>query len=263
MISVANLPVSKESVYGGVAAARITWTGPLTMLAARSAFAILAQVLVTLILAWTRTPDPIRAGTAWWQVTGTLVDVGCLTLLFGFTRREGIHLADLVGLDKGRWRRDVVIGLGILAVMFPVVMIGGSLIARLLVFGSLQPELPAEVMMKFLPLWAVIYSRAIWWVIWSATEEITYNGYALPRLQALTGRTWLAVLMVSVAWALQHAFLPFIADWRVFLYLFIQMLPLVTVNQLLYLRFRRLPPLIVMHWGMDLFAAFMMTSVIR
>jgi hypothetical protein len=263
MIRTANLPVSNETVHSGAATGRIAWTGPLTMLVARSVLAVLAQLLVTLILVWTRTPDPIRAGTAWWQVTGTLVDVGCLALLFRFTRREGVRLVDLLGLDTSRWPRDIVIGLGILVVMFPVVMIGGSLVARLLVFGSLQPELPAEVMMKFLPLWAVIYSRAIWWVIWSATEEITYNGYALPRLLALTGRTWLAVLMVSVAWALQHAFLPFIADWRVFLYLFIQMLPLVTVNQLLYLRFRRLPPLIVMHWGMDLFAAFMMTSVIR
>jgi hypothetical protein len=62
---------------------------------------------------------------------------------------------------------------------------------------------------------------------------------------------------------LQHAFLPLVADWRVFLYLFLQMLPPVAVMQLLYLRLRRLPPLIVMHWGMDLFSALMMTSVIR
>jgi hypothetical protein len=263
MIRSANLPVSRETVHSGAAAGRITWTGPLTMLAARSIFAVLAQVLVTLILAWTRNPDPIRAGTAWWQVTGTLVDVGCLALLFAFTRREGIRLMDLVGLDKSRWRRDVVIGLALLALIFPVVMIGGSLISGLAIFGTIQPTLPAEVLMKVLPLWAVFYSRAIWWVIWSATEEITYNGYALPRLQALTGKTWLAVGIVSIGWALQHAFLPLVADWRVFLYLFLQMLPLVVVMQLLYLRLRRLPPLIIMHWGMDLFSALMMTSVMR
>jgi hypothetical protein len=40
------------------------------------------------------------------------------------------------------------------------------------------------------------------------------------------------------------------------------MLPLVVVMQLLYLRFRRLPPLIFMHWGMDLFSAVVMISVV-
>ena len=34
-----------------------------------------------------------------------------------------------------------------------------------------------------------------------------------------------------------------------------------TVMQLLYLRYRRLPPLIVMHWGMDLFSAIAMSSL--
>jgi hypothetical protein len=233
------------------------------MVVVRSVLALAAQGLVTLILAWMRNPDPGRAGTAWWQVTGTLVDLGCLALLFGLTRREGIRLVDLIGLDKRHWRRDVLLGLALLMLIFPVVMIGGSLVAGLAVFGTIQPTLPAEVMMKALPIWAVLYARAIWWVIWSATEEITYNGYALPRLQALTGRTWLAVGIVSIGWALQHAFLPLVADWRVFLYLFLQMLPLVAVMQLLYLRLRRLPPLIVMHWGMDLFSAVMMTSVIR
>jgi hypothetical protein len=146
--------------------------------------------------------------------------------------------------------------------MFPVVMIGGSLLSGLLVYGTIQPSLPGDILLsKPLPLWAALYARLVWWVIWSFTEELTYNGYALPRLQALTGRTWLAVLIVSLGWALQHAFLPFIPDWKVFLFLFIQMLPLVTVMQLLYLRFRRLPALVVIHWGMDLFSALMMISI--
>jgi hypothetical protein len=232
------------------------------MLAARSAFAILAQALVILIFLGLRNPDPLKASTAWWSVTGTLVDLGCLALLYRLTRREGIRLWDLIALDKRRILRDALLGLGLLVVMFPVVMLGGSFISGLLVFGTIQPVLPAELMMKQLPLWAALYSRLVWWVIWSATEEMTYNGYALPRLQVLTGgRTWLAVSIVGFAWAIQHSFMPFIPDVRVFLYLFIQMLPLVTVMQLLYLRFRRLPPLIVMHWGMDLFSTIFMISI--
>jgi hypothetical protein len=171
-------------------------------------------------------------------------------------------LWDLIGLDKSKLVRDVLLGVGLLLAVFPIVMIGGSLLSGLLVFGTIQPSLPSEVMVKHLPLWAILYSRMMWWLLWSVTEEMTYNGYALPRLQTLTrGRTWIAVSIVGIFWSIQHAFLPFIPEWRVFVYLFLQMLPLVTVMQLLYLRYRRLPPLIVMHWGMDLFSAIAMSSM--
>jgi hypothetical protein len=48
-----------------------------------------------------------------------------------------------------------------------------------------------------LPIWAIVYSMTLWWVIWSPTEETTYQAYALPRLEALTGRTWVAFLIVG------------------------------------------------------------------
>jgi hypothetical protein len=247
-------------LLGGVATSRPGWAALLTLLAARTLLALLAQSLVTLGLAWAGHPDPARAGTAWWQVTGTLVDVGCLGLLYWLTRREGIRLVDLLGLDRRKLLRDLALGLGLLLVLFPVVMLGGSVGAGLLIYGTPQPTLPGEVMLKTLPLWGVLYSRLVWWVIWSPTEEMLYNGYALPRLMALTGRRWLAVAIVGVAWALQHAFLPLMADWRLFMYLFVQMLPLVIVMQILFLRLRRLPPLIVMHWGMDLISSLLMTA---
>src|SRR5678816_528340 len=100
MIRAAHLSPSNETLPGRVAGGRLTWAGPLGMVVVRSVLALAAQGLVTLILAWMRNPDPGRAGTAWWQVTGTLVDLGCLALLFGLTRREGIRLVDLIGLDK-------------------------------------------------------------------------------------------------------------------------------------------------------------------
>ena len=41
-------------------------------------------------------------------------------------------------------------------------------------------------------------------MLWGMTEEMTYQGYALPRLELLTGQTWLAVVMVAVGFGLQH-----------------------------------------------------------
>ena len=96
--------------------------------------------------------------------------------------------------------------------------------------------------------------RSLFWLIWSTTEEMTYNGYALPRLEALCGNRWIALAIVGACWALQHSFIPFVLEWRYVVYRFISFLPGDIVFGLLYLRLRRLPPLVVAHWTMDISA---------
>jgi membrane protease YdiL (CAAX protease family) len=86
---------------------------------------------------------------------------------------------------------------------------------------------------------------------------MTYNGYALPRIQALSGRTWVAVAVVGFWWAVQHSFLAFIPDWRFFVWRFLAFIPGVIAIALIYLRVRRLAPLIVAHWAMDIAATVM------
>jgi membrane protease YdiL (CAAX protease family) len=97
----------------------------------------------------------------------------------------------------------------------------------------------------------------VWWVISSTSEEITFQGYALPRLEALTGRTWIAALVVGLLWAAQHSVLPFVADWRYLFFRLLAFIPGVLVLMLIYLRTRRLAPLIVAHWSMDILGAIM------
>jgi hypothetical protein len=71
------------------------------------------------------------------------------------------------------------------------------------------------------------------------------------------GSTWITVTLVGFWWAFQHSVFPFVLDWRLILFRFLQFLPLVVIFQLIYLRTRRLPRMIVMHWPMDLFAALL------
>ncbi len=254
---------TREAVSSRCSAGRITFTGPLVVMAARSILIVLAQALVTFLFYLKGSPYPIKDGSLYWTVTGTLVDVGCLALMLHFTRREGIRLLDLIGIQKGKLRRDILIGIALLLVAFPVVMIGGGMLSGLIVYGSLQPAQTAALMTRPLPLWAALYSRTLWWLIWSVTEEMTYNGYALPRLQVLLGgRTWLAMVIVGVFWAFQHSFLPLVLDLKMFLYLGLQMLPLVIMAQLVYLRFRRLPANIILHWGMDFFSVMYIIKIV-
>ena len=185
------------------------------------------------------------------------MDLGCLTLMWRFTRAEGITLRNLIGPIRWQGGRDLWIGIGFYLLVFTL-FLGGGLLSALLPYGSPQADpYPGLLFGRILPAWAVVYSRSLWWLIWSPTEEMTYQAYALPRIQALCGRTWIAIVVVSFWWALQHSLLAFIPDWRSVIWRFLAFVPGVMGLMVAYLRIRRLAPLIVAHWLMDITAAVM------
>jgi membrane protease YdiL (CAAX protease family) len=242
---------SDESIRPRVAEGRIPRFGPMLMLFARSAFILLAQGLTYLLFLLLNVPNTSVVIRNWWPVYGTLADLGCLALLFWLTRREGVRLVDLIGFDIKRLKTELPLGLGLFLLIFPVTIFGGGMLAQLIAYGRLNPEFPEYTFMHTLPLLALLYARILWWPIWSATEEMTYNGYALPRLIAMTKSRWASVMTVAFFFSLQHSFLM-LAGFRFGSYMFLTFLPLSIAMLLAYLRVRRLLPLIVAHWLMDL-----------
>ena len=225
---------------------------PLLVIASRSVFILLAQGLVYLLFLQLKVPDASVTIRNWWPVYGTLVDFGCLGLLYYFTKREGIRLLDLVDVVKSKLKKEIPLGIGLFIVIFPIAMIGGGMLAQLITYGKLNPTFPQYTFDdRVLPLLALLYARILWWPIWSATEEMTYNGYGLPRLIAVTKSRWLSVVIVAFFFANQHSFLM-LAGWQFLFYIFLAFLPLSFAMLIAYLRLRRLPPLIVAHWLMDL-----------
>ena len=246
---------SPSAIQERIKAGRISWVGPLLLVTARSILLMAAQGLVALMLLAQHCPMPWRRAGDWWGVYGTLADIGCLISLYYFTRREGIRLRDLIGPIRMRRGHDLLLGLGYYLLVFPF-FLGGNYVARIFLYGSNVTTLNSYLVRSHpLPIWAMVYSLALWWLIWSPTEETTYQAYALPRLQGLTGRTWIALLVVGFWWTAQHCALPFIPDGRFLLYRFLSFLPGLLILMLLYLRTRRLTPLIIAHWPMDIAAA--------
>src|SRR5215472_13010087 len=94
--------------------AMLTWRGPALMLFARTAFAVGAQAVVAAIFALRAAPTPWHDAEPWLQVYGTLIDGGCLALLWRLTGREGIGLFDLVGFKRAGLLRDVWLGLALI-----------------------------------------------------------------------------------------------------------------------------------------------------
>jgi Type II CAAX prenyl endopeptidase Rce1-like len=247
---------SVDEIHARIPSRQVTWAGPLLVVSARTVLLLLFQALAAALLAFRHVPYPWVSAGKWWTVYGTLVDLGCILLMWRFMRREGIGFRDLVGRVRWRWGRDIFVGLGWFAMTFPILGICLPLSARL-IYGTWFPYFDHGAVVASLPRWAALYTLFVWWVIWSPTEEITYQAYALPRLQALTNRPFLAVLFVAFWWALQHCAVPLVLDWRYPIWRVLATFPGVLTFLLVYHRTRRLPPLILAHWPGDIFVAIM------
>ncbi len=102
-------PNSRAALLERRAAGRLTWSGPALMLFARSTLAVAAQGLVAAICAARGSATPWRDAGAWLPAYGTLIDVGCLCLLWWLARREGVTLRDLIAFDRKRLGRDFLL----------------------------------------------------------------------------------------------------------------------------------------------------------
>jgi membrane protease YdiL (CAAX protease family) len=251
---------SFEAIQSRFAQGRIPRFGPMLMLVARSAFILLAQGITFLLFLQLKVPNASVVIRNWWPVYGTLVDIGCLGIMYYLTKREGIRLLDLISLVKSKLKKEVPLGLGLFLLIAPITIFGGGMLAQLIAYGKINPVFPEYTFMRSLPLFALLYARILWWPIWSVTEEMTYNGYTLPRLLALTKSRWISVALVSFFFALQHSFLM-LAGFRFGFYMFLAFIPLSIAMVLVFLRIRRLPPMIIAHWLMDLSNVLFMYQV--
>jgi membrane protease YdiL (CAAX protease family) len=239
-------PNALEALVRRREAGTLTWSGPGLMLFARAGCAVGAQAVAAAILALRSSPTPWHDAEPWLPVYGTLIDVGCLALLWWLTRREGIHLLDLVGVERTRLGRDAVLGLAIIPVSL-LFIFGGTSGAGWLMYGTPSPPYLSGP----LPLPAAIYGVLVWPFIWGLTEQMTYNGYLLPRFQVLSRSTALAVGIVAFVWSMQHAFMPLTFDPKFMAYRLLSSAPHSVFLTLLYLRLRRLLPLTIAHALMD------------
>lgn len=167
-----------------------------------------------------------RDAEPWLPVYGTLIDAGCLALLWRLTRREGIRLLDLVSFERTRLARDALLGLALIPVSL-VFIFGGTYAAGWLLYGTLSPPYAFGP----LPLPAALYGVLVLPFIWGLTEQMTYNGYLVSRFEV--------------------AFMPLTFDAKFMAFRLLSSIPNTVFQTLLYLRLRRLVPFAIAHALMD------------
>jgi len=239
-------PNSREALLRRREAAVLTWRGPALMLFGRAAFAVGAQAVVAAVFALRASPTPWHDAEPWLPVYGTLIDAGCLALLWRLTRHEGIRLLDLVGFERTRLRRDTLLGFALIPVSL-VFILGGIYGAGWLLYETLTPP----YLFGSLPLPAALYGVLVFPFIWGLTEQMTYNGYLIPRFQVLCRSTSVAIALVAFAWSLQHVFMPLTFDAKFMTFRLLASVPNTVFQTFLYLRLRRLIPFAIAHAMMD------------
>jgi uncharacterized protein len=223
---------------------RFAWAGPLSMLFARFLFALLFQGLTAVFFSLRGSLTPFQSAAPWWTVYGSLIDIACLISIAFLLRGEGLKVPALIDFNRDFFWKDIRMAFVLVLVFLIVGFIGGTL-TGILIYGG-----PPPATMGGLPLWGILYSLIIWPALWGFTEQLTYQGYVLPRLQNLTGKTRLTILMISVGYALQHTALPLVLDWKFILFRALSSLPFLIMVPI-YLRTRRLAPFMISHWIID------------
>jgi hypothetical protein len=130
-----NLP---PAIHQRIQSGHISWAGPLVLTTARTGLILLVQAVVATGFLIRGDPSPWRTQAPWWPVYATLVDIGCLLLLWRQAQREGIRFFDLFGIDRSRSGREVLWGLFYFVVLFPIVAGLGSKPAGWLVYRTMQ-----------------------------------------------------------------------------------------------------------------------------
>jgi hypothetical protein len=242
-------------------AGQFGWGQVVGMLLYRTLLFALFQALIAVGFLWAVHPQPWQASVAYWPATAALTGAVGWVLLNRLARLEGIRYRDLIGFDRRFIAQDLLLTLALLAlsaglVMLPSYWLGVGL------FGD--PNLPSNLFFKPLPIWVAGLCLVLFPLSVALTELPTYFAYVMPRVAALSGRAWLAVLLPVLMLSFQHATLPLIFDWRFIvwrMWMFFGFALLIGLG--LYWRPRLLPYLMLVHGLLDFATAWMVWGLAR
>jgi hypothetical protein len=237
--------IRRRMAGGLIGAHRVWWA-----LFMRSLLAVGFQTLFALAFAVGGDSSPWRSAADWWLGSFALAEVANLWLLNRCARAEGLALRDLYNLDRRGWAGDLKWLALALLVAAPLGFLPNVLLAQAL-WGD--PEVAAGLTFRAVPIVAAWSMVVFFPIIHALTELPTYFGYVMPRLQALSGRAWMPLLVTASMLSAQHVFLPLLFDGRYLVWRLLMFLPFAMwIGWIIRRRPTVLPYLVVAHALLDL-----------
>jgi len=156
------------------------------------------------------------------------------------------------------------LGLGV------AISIGTAVFAAIsaVIFSEISPEVGESLLRHAndslaipMPPWFIAWTVLVTPLAAALVEELTYRGYALPRLTAARLTPGLAVWLTSLGFGLQHVAFPFI-DSGISFYRCLEIFGIGLGLGWIYLKLGRLLPLLVGHYLWDVVPAAFAVGVL-
>jgi hypothetical protein len=248
--TITTLANSRQNIQKRVDTGAVSLTWPVLMLFSRLVLFALCQTVIAVTLSLLGWQNAWDESAAWWPIGATLTNLLGMLLLFHVTKREGMQIIDLYRVEKHHIGRELLIVLGLLVIAAPIMYFPNVLVATWL-YGDMNQV--TALFFRPLPLWVLIPTLILFPVTIALVELPTYYSYVMPRLAALVGKHWPAILVVALFHAAQHGTLPLICDWRFLTWRLLMFVPFALLAAIcIDRRSRLLPYLMVVHGLLDL-----------
>ncbi len=237
------LPPQQQAANANTGAAALI--GSLLM---RTVFFLVFGLLFVAVFAWAGEVEPMQAAERWWPYQAILANVATFLVLRRLIRREGGSFRTIFGYERWTMKSTLKQFGWLLIVGF---LLGGVplYVFSYLILGS---AVPPELMFQPLPVWAAVLAVVIFPLTNGLVETPTYIGYAFPRLKSATGSLWAAVMLAGLPLAFQHVALPLVTDVPYMAWRFASFIPLALALGFIYNRTKKLLPIAMAHYVMDL-----------
>ena len=238
---------SVEEIQKKTHSGMIHWLWPVIMLLSRTILFLVFGFLISIILGFFKINEPLSDVTRWWTYQVICTNILCFFLLSWLSSKENMKFLDLIGFNQKLVKRDMLL---VLALLIPSGIIGyfGVHLAGVWLYGNTPPTF----MFQSLPIWAAVFSVIIFPLTNALVETTTYFGYSFQRIAVLSRNKWLAFFIAASFLALQHIGIPLYLDLKYMLWRFVSFLPFAFFAGYVYLKIRRLFPIIVLHYLADL-----------
>jgi membrane protease YdiL (CAAX protease family) len=200
------------------------------------------------VMALSGSDQPLKDAEKWWPFQAILANMATFIILKSFLKKEGLPFRSLFNLKSGRVKKDIKETF----LLFVVGIICGAIPLYLFSYLLLGSFIPPATMFQPLPLWAMVIALILFPITNGLVETTTYMGYALPRIQQKSGKLWLAIVLAGLALAFQHVALPLVDDVPYMAWRFLAFIPLALVLGVIYSKTKRLLPIAIAHFLMDL-----------
>ncbi len=215
----------------------------------RIGLAVTFQTVVAIGFLVAGAGNPWRAAADWWLAWFAAVSAVNLAVVRVLLHREGRRLRDLYRLSTLGRATDLKWVALALVVAGPVSIVPNLLVGNV-VWGSAQAG--ADLSFRPLPVVAAATLVVAFPVIHALAELPTYFGYVMPRLAALHGWRWRAMLVPALVLSTQHVVLPLLFDWRFIVWRALMFLPFALwLGFVVHRRPTTLPYLVIGHALLD------------